>query len=180
MTLTALDRPATTDPAAQATDLGRLRVARCGSRGLVRVASQLLAEPWLWWASVRFEQEERYYRRIAVTERYEAWLLTWLPGQGTGLHDHGGASGAFAVARGSLTETTVAVRQGRAHAVTRELTAGRVRGFGAEHVHEVVNSSGARAISLHVYAPALSTMRRYERVDGRLHQVSVEAAGADW
>jgi len=173
MTLTTIDVPPATVP-------GRIRAARCGSRELVRVASHLLAEPWLWWASVRFEQEERYYRRIAVTARYEAWLLTWLPGQRTGLHDHGGASGAFAVARGSLTETTVAVRQDRFHAVTRELTAGRVRGFGPEHVHEVVNSSGARAISLHVYAPALSTMRRYERVDERLLQVSVEAAGADW
>src|SRR4051794_15254936 len=173
MTLTALDPPTAPEP-------GRLRAARCGSRELVRVASALLAEPWLWWAAVRFEQEERYYRRIVASERYEAWLLTWLPGQGTGLHDHGGASGAFAGARGSLTETTVAVREGRAHAVTRELTAGRVRGFRPEHVHDVANRSAARAISLHVYAPALSTMRRYERVDDRLRQVSVEAAGADW
>jgi cysteine dioxygenase type I len=173
MPLSTLDLPATTEP-------GRVRVAQCGSRELVRVASQLLAEPWLWWASVRFEQEERYYRRIAATERYEAWLLTWLPGQGTGLHDHGGASGAFAVARGSLTETTVAVRQDRAHPVSRELTAGRVRGFGPEHVHDVANTSGSRAISLHVYAPALSTMRRYARVDDRLVQVSHESAGRDW
>ena len=32
------------------------------------------------------------------------WLLSWLPGQGTGLHDHGGSAGAFAVVRGTLHE----------------------------------------------------------------------------
>ena len=36
------------------------------------------------------------------------WLLSWLPDQGTPLHDHGTSAGAFAVVDGTLTERIVA------------------------------------------------------------------------
>ena len=39
-------------------------------------------------------------------EHHEAWLLTWLPGQGTDWHDHGGSAGAFVVVQGALVEGT--------------------------------------------------------------------------
>jgi hypothetical protein len=173
MSVTHLDQHTATTP-------GRLGPARCGSRELARIAATLLAETALWWPAVRYGRDRRYYQRIAATPTYEAWLLTWLPGQGTGLHDHGGASGAFAVAQGMLRETTVGQQHGRAHPVTRTLTVGRVRAFGPEHVHDVVNDGNEPAISLHVYAPALSVMRRYEQVDDQLRAVSSEAAGVDW
>src|SRR3954453_6191588 len=35
----------------------------------------------------------------------QVWLLSWLPDQGTPLHDHGSSAGAFAGGRGRLTET---------------------------------------------------------------------------
>ena len=149
-----------------------------GSGELSRIAAQLVAEPWLWWPHVRYEESERYYTRVAVDESYEAWLLTWLPGQSTGLHDHGGSSGAFVVVTGALTETTVA--PGGVHEVVRLLARPRVRTFGAAHLHDVANRGSVPAISLHVYAPALQTMRRYERIDERLRQVSEEKAGASW
>jgi Cysteine dioxygenase type I len=149
-----------------------------GSRELSRIAGQLAAEPWLWWPHVRFEESGRFYTRVAGDESYEAWLLTWLPGQSTGLHDHGGSSGAFVVVTGALTETTVA--PGGAHEVVRLLTRPRVRTFGAAHLHDVANRGTVPAISLHVYAPALQTMRRYERIDEQLRQVSEEKAGASW
>src|SRR4051794_41155059 len=61
-----------------------------GSRELSRIAAQLVAEPWLWWPRVRYQASQRFYTRVSADETYEAWLLTWLPGQSTGLHDHGG------------------------------------------------------------------------------------------
>jgi len=149
-----------------------------GSRDLTRIAAQLLAEPWRWWRQVRFDPAGRYYTRVAADESYEAWLLTWLPGQSTGLHDHGGSSGAFTVVTGTLTETTVAPDGG--HEVVRHLSPQRVRTFGATHVHDVANRGSVPAISLHVYAPALQTMRRYERIDQQLRQVSQERAGVSW
>ncbi len=32
------------------------------------------------------------------------WLLSWLPGQRTGFHDHGSSGGAFTVVQGCLRE----------------------------------------------------------------------------
>jgi predicted metal-dependent enzyme (double-stranded beta helix superfamily) len=149
-----------------------------GSRELSRIAAQLVAEPWLWWPRVRYQASQRFYTRVCADETYEAWLLTWLPGQSTGLHDHGGSSGAFVVAKGVLTETTVSPDGG--HEMVRTLSHPRVRTFGESHVHDVANLGRIPAISLHVYAPALTTMRRYERIDEQLRQVSEETAGAAW
>jgi predicted metal-dependent enzyme (double-stranded beta helix superfamily) len=149
-----------------------------GSRELSRIAAQLVGEPWLWWPQVRYQESDRFYTRVCADDTYEAWLLTWLPGQSTGLHDHGGSSGAFVVVKGALTETTVT--PDGAHEVVRRHTHPRVRTFGDAHVHDVSNRGRIPAISLHVYAPALTTMRRYERIDEQLRQVSEERAGAAW
>ena len=106
--------------------------------------------------------------------RAQVWLLSWLPGQGTGLHDHGGSAGALAVVRGTLSEA-VGARDG-----ATELTAGRVRHFGPHHVHRVTNSGTEAAVSVHVYTPRLTVMNTY-RVEGRLLvRTGTERAGVDW
>jgi predicted metal-dependent enzyme (double-stranded beta helix superfamily) len=149
-----------------------------GSRELSRIATELVGEPSLWWPHVRYKRSDRFYTRVCSGTSFEAWLLTWLPGQSTGLHDHGGSAGAFVVVKGVLTETTVS--PDGAYEVVRELAHPRVRTFGEAHVHDVANRGRIPAISLHVYAPALTTMRRYERVAEQLRQVSEETAGASW
>ena len=113
--------------------------------------------------------------RVADEPDFEAWLLTWLPGQGTDLHDHGGSAGAFTVLAGRLTEQTVGVRL-----MDRGYGRGATREFGPHHVHRMVNAGTVPAVSLHVYAPALTRMTRYELVDGALRALAVERAGADW
>ena len=106
--------------------------------------------------------------------RAQVWLLSWLPGQGTGLHDHGGSAGALAVVRGTLCEA-VGARAG-----ATELTSGRVRHFGPHHVHRVTNSGAEAAVSVHVYTPRLTVMNTY-RVEGRLLvRTGTERAGVDW
>ena len=42
---------------------------------------------------VRFASPARWWARLALTEEVELWLLSWLPGQRTEPHDHGGAAG---------------------------------------------------------------------------------------
>ncbi len=102
------------------------------------------------------------------------WLLSWLPGQGTGLHDHGGSAGAFAVVRGTLHER-VGAREG-----TAELSAGRVRHFGPHHVHQMSSTGTQAAASVHVHTPRLTVMITY-RVDGRgLVHTGTEEGGVDW
>ena len=116
---------------------------------------------------------ERRWHRIETDLDVELWLISWPPGSSTGWHDHGTAKGAFATLRGRLTEDTWAGR-----AFRRRLSAGEARTFPAWHIHDVRNDSAEHALSLHAYAPALSTMTRYRRVDGRLVVTEVERAGS--
>ena len=152
-----------------------------GPRRLLTLASELAARREVWPAEIRFDPGRRWYAKLPVDGDVEAWLLTWLPGQGTGLHDHGEAAGAFVVVDGSLRETTVVPRpDGGVRGVVRTFGADEVRPFGAWHVHDVVNPGPELAVSVHVYAPALTTMRRYRRYGDLLVQTAVERAGEDW
>lgn len=100
------------------------------------VARHHAATPANWPVQARFDPLERWYARITGDAEHEVWLLTWLPGQGTDLHDHGGCAGAFLVVSGALTEETV--HQGRLRPVTHPAGAGRR--FGRRHVHRVTNT----------------------------------------
>ncbi len=67
---------------------------------LGQIVDAVAAEPRRWSDVVRFDAGRRWYQRLDLADDYEIWLLTWMPGQSTGFHDHGDAAGAFAVAQG--------------------------------------------------------------------------------
>ncbi|MDL4777309.1 MULTISPECIES: cysteine dioxygenase [Thermomonosporaceae] len=139
---------------------------------LAERAAELAARPGEWLHRVRLSPEGRWYERIHQDADHEIWVISWLPGQSTGFHDHGGSAGGFAVALGTLDEH-------RVHA-GRRIAAGETRSFGPDYVHDVRNTSDAPAVSVHVYAPPLGGMRRFD-VDakGELVEVTAESA-ADW
>ena len=143
------------------------------------IAARYAATPDQWPVAPRFNPMDRWYHRLAQEADYEVWLLTWLPGQGTDLHDHGGSAGAFQVLSGSLTEDTVTPGT-PARITARELGEGAGRRFGTRHIHRITNRSTRPAISIHVYGPALTTMTRYRIGAGGLDVVTVEKAGAQW
>lgn len=153
---------------------------------LAAIAQHIATTPDRWVPLVRFDAEQRWYTRLSVADDHEVWLLSWLPGQRTGIHDHGGSAGAFAVAQGTLRETVAqppggANLDGAAVTLSRATVgAGRVRAFGGHHVHEIVNDTDTPAVSVHVYAPALSSMSRYRLEAGVLRLRVSERAGADW
>ncbi|XVV13146.1 cysteine dioxygenase [Actinoplanes sp. CA-131856] len=145
------------------------------------IATRFAAAPEQWPVAPRFNPVDRWYQRLHVTGDYEVWLLTWLPGQGTDLHDHGGSAGAFHVFGGTLTEETVSVAAGRPPRITsRELGEGAGRRFGTHHIHRMTNRSSRPAISVHVYGPALTTMTRYRVGAEALEVLTVERAGVEW
>ena len=117
-------------------------------------ARALAAAPDDWLLRVRLSPHGRWYERLHNDGETEIWLISWLPGQTTGLHDHGGSRGAFAVALGTLEERDLGG--------ARRVSMGETRSFGADYIHEVRNTSTAPAVSVHVYSPPLSTMNRYE------------------
>ncbi|MGC9670768.1 cysteine dioxygenase [Planosporangium sp. 12N6] len=149
--------------------------------GLAALARRYAADPASWPVAPRFTADDRWYARLGGDQTHEVWLLTWLPGQSTDLHDHGGSAGAFTVVSGVLTEQVVrTLRTGPVTPVEVTLADGAVRAFGGRHIHRVVNNGTVPAVSLHVYAPALGEMTRYRIEDGRLRVAVVEKAGVDW
>ena len=127
---------------------------------------------------VQFTEGSRWFQRLALTAGYEIWLLSWLPGQRTGFHDHGHACGAFAIARGELLETLAT--PGSTQLRHRVAGPGSVTTFTGHHLHDVGSNSAEPAISVHAYSPPLSAMRRYEMTSGGLKLVGIERAERDW
>lgn len=160
------------------------RSGQVAVRDLRAVCDRLAGREHVWRPLLRFDPQARWYTRLAAAAGWEAWLLTWVPGQATGPHDHGGSAGAFRVLQGVLTERTPLgpVHDGAPVAWrSRVLVAGSTRSFGPEHVHDVEAAGAVPAVSLHVYGPALERMTRWD-VDrrGRLVRLGTERAGADW
>ena len=163
--------------------------------GSAALAVALAVRADLWEPRVGFREESRWTALLepddvrpyldpslhAELDDAQIWLLTWLPGQGTPLHDHGSSAGAFAVARGTLTERVVATGgPGRPRGTERDLPAGRVRFFGPHYVHQVTNQDAEPAVSVHVYAPRLTVMHTYRVDDDGLIRTGTERAGVDW
>ncbi len=118
---------------------------------------------------------ERTWARVGANSELELWLIGWPPGARTDWHDHGSASGAFTVLRGSLVEHSL-----RSGLESRRLEVGEARIFGVGHAHDVRNDGVAPALSLHAYSPRLSTMTRYRLRGRRLEALGVETAGVQW
>jgi len=131
----------------------------------------------------RFTKASRWARRVLAGPDHEAWLLAWLPGQGTELHDHGGvarpAAAAVAVVSGHLTEYTVT--PGDFPGLRRQpLEAGDVTAVDDRTVHAMRNDSPEPAVSLHVYSPGLEAMRTYLLDETGLAPSRIKRAGEDW
>jgi predicted metal-dependent enzyme (double-stranded beta helix superfamily) len=141
-------------------------------RGLVL---DLAASPQRWLHLVQYDPARRWYQRLLSEEDREIWLLSWLPGQHTGFHDHGRSAGAFTVVQGCLRERTA--RRGRPEPVGAVLPPGSVRSFGPRYVHDVANESAHPAISVHAYSPPLTAMYRFDVSAGRLVRAAAEMAG---
>ena len=153
--------------------------AALGPRQLAEQVRLVAATPRDWMSRVRLSPDERWYERVHADEQYEVWLISWLPGQGTGFHDHGGSAGAFGVVWGALEEHQAGTPTHR-HAVrATQVSAGRVRSFGPEHIHDMRNMSEAVAVSVHAYSLPLNEMTRYDLTETGLVVLDTESA-AQW
>lgn len=125
-----------------------------------------------WMGKVRLCEEKRWYERLYHGPDHDVWVLSWLPGQSTGFHDHGESAGAFIAVSGVLEEH----RPGE-HA--RVISPGTTRAFDADYAHDVRNASLAPAISIHAYSPPLSEMNEYDLDEDRLVPRQGEAGNKD-
>jgi Cysteine dioxygenase type I len=131
------------------------------------LAEELAGRPELWRGLVRHDAEERFYARLHRDHHVEAWLLTWITAQETGLHDHDVSSGAVCVVDGKLSELRMVLGSPDLDETVYE--PGEGFEFDASRIHDVRHAGTEPAVSLHIYSPPLWRMGYYETgVDGRL------------
>ena len=86
---------------------------------LTAVVLRIAANPTTWAPhAVLPDSGERRWTRLHSDGFADVWLLSWLPGHATDLHDHGPSSAAFAVVHGVLHEIRL---DGRAVPLAEEL-----------------------------------------------------------
>jgi rhodanese-related sulfurtransferase len=133
------------------------------SAGQLRsVTTTLASRRDLWSDLVVRDPDVRWYLPLHRSSSCDVWLLAWERGQDTDWHDHGGSSGSFAVAEGSLTEQ-YRVPSGRLS--RRRLAEGQAVAFGPGHVHDVAHGGHGSATSIHAYSPPLVAMTYYTATD---------------
>lgn len=125
--------------------------------GYAQLVREIAADRDRWAPLVRYDALTRWYARLETGPGYEVWLLSWLPGQSSGFHDHGQSAGVMTVVEGELVERSLT----DAGEGTRVLAPGRQRVFSAGYLHEVVNGALEPAVSIHLYTPGLVEMNQY-------------------
>jgi rhodanese-related sulfurtransferase/predicted metal-dependent enzyme (double-stranded beta helix superfamily) len=141
-----------------APDTGRLSASQLRS-----VTTTLASRRDLWADLVVRDPDVRWYLPLYRSDVCDVWLLAWESGQDTDWHDHGGSSGSFAVAEGSLIEQ-YRVTSGR-RLSHRRLEVGHAVAFGPGHVHDVAHGGSGSASSIHAYSPPLVAMTYYTSTD---------------
>jgi predicted metal-dependent enzyme (double-stranded beta helix superfamily) len=139
---------------------------------LTRVACAVAGEQESWRPYVRHDPQQRTYHPLLRTPFVSAWLICWMPGHDTGFHDHDGAAGAVAVARGMVREERL--RLG-GEPIGRDVAAGGLITFGPYDIHRVLHAGDEPAVTIHAYSPRLRRMGAYvPGDDGLLTRRSLE------
>lgn len=105
--------------------------------------------------------DARWFTRLRGDDDLDVWLISWVPGRHTELHDHGGSLGALTVLSGALDE----YRWDGDRLRRRRLDAGDQAAFPLGWVHDVVwarSQVPTPTLSVHAYSPPLAAMSYYE------------------
>jgi predicted metal-dependent enzyme (double-stranded beta helix superfamily) len=130
---------------------------------LCELVTRLAARPDLWEPLIVSDRARRRYRLLFEDPRLDVWVLSWMPGQATGYHDHCASNVALTALQGSVLE-----RQLRAGepSIERRLLPGPVQPGPAGYIHSVAHRSGAPAATLHAYSPPLVEVGQYRAGPG--------------
>jgi predicted metal-dependent enzyme (double-stranded beta helix superfamily) len=108
--------------------------------------------------------DDRWFTRLHSDDELDVWLISWVPGETTELHDHSGSLGAMTLLTGALHEFRWTGDQLR----RRRLAAGDQAAFPLGWVHDVTwapfgaGSPPVSTLSVHAYSPPLTAMSYYE------------------
>lgn len=129
---------------------------------LEEIALRIAARPELWEPLTHRDPERRRYELLFEDERMDAWVLSWMPGQATGFHDHYISSVGICVASGEVREDQM--RYG-GNPLERVLRSGDSRRGDPSYIHRVRHWDGTPAVTIHVYSPRLEWVGQYRLDD---------------
>lgn len=107
----------------------------------------------------------RDYRLVFENEYLDVWVLSWLPGQETGFHDHDISEVGICVAQGAIREHHMHLH---APDTDHVMTPGTTQAGPFGYIHRVAHEEGAPAVSVHSYSPPLAWVGQYREVDERM------------
>ena len=128
---------------------------------LVRLSAEIAAHEELWRPLVVADPDRRRYRLLYEDDRVDSWLIMWMPGQGTGFHDHAISGVGLVGVDGAVTEKQMRLPSGSFDVEVRN---GDTREGPAGYIHSVAHLEGTPAITIHSYSPPLMEVAQY-RVD---------------
>ncbi len=127
--------------------------------------SRRVADSGQWREYVVERTDLRDYRLVFENEHIDVWVLSWMPGQTTGFHDHDVSEVGIAIVQGAVREAHMTL--GGAP-VDHVLRAGDTQQGGYGYIHRVSHEAGRPAVSIHAYSPVLRTVGQYRQRDGRM------------
>jgi hypothetical protein len=137
---------------------------------LEELARAIAGRPDIWEPLVRTRADRRCYELVYEDDRMDAWILSWMPGQGTGFHDHYISGVGLCVASGAVREDVMVY--GSEHRA-RELRPGESRQGGPGYIHRVGHADGLPAVTVHVYSPRLDWVGQYRLAEDGVVQREV-------
>ena len=128
---------------------------------LRELIQQIVDTPQLWKPLVVIDSERRRYRLLYEDDRIDIWVLSWMPGQGTGFHDHDLSGVSLVCAQGMIVEKQMRLPEGSTRI---EMEPGQTpREGGPGYIHSVAFGSGDPvAVSIHAYSPCLVRVGQYK------------------
>ena len=120
----------------------------------------------LWRPLVIVDHSRRRYELLYEDRWVDIWVLSWMPGQRTGFHDHDRSGVGLCCAQGCLDEGLLVLG---AKAEPVRMTPGVSHNGPGGYIHSVAHVDGAPAVSIHAYSPPLEVVGQYSQdATGRL------------
>jgi hypothetical protein len=127
---------------------------------LERIVREIAGRGDLWRPLVIIDHSRRRYELLYEDDWIDIWVLSWMPGQRTGFHDHDRSGVGLCCAEGCLDEGQL-VLGARAEPV--RMTPGVSRNGPGGYIHSVAHVDGAPAVSIHAYSPPLLVVGQYSQ-----------------
>ena len=138
---------------------------------LAAISQGVAERPDLWEPLRVGDATRRRYRLLYEDDRIDLWVLCWMPGQGTGFHDHDASGVGIAVASGMVVERQMLLPSG---ATRLELRPGDTRQGPPGYIHSAGWGEGEPAVSIHSYSPPLLKVGQYKVNDAGILERRVE------